>query len=161
MARWRSIAAAAVLASALLNTGCGGGLLFSRDTRLKITSPRSLSTVSTPVRLTWTGRPPPASASYAVFVDALPVHPGQNLRSLAGNLCARDPGCVDTAWLNRHFVFLTRGNQLELDNLPVLGTPRADRDMHTATIVLINAAWTRVGESAWTVTFALTSPPPL
>jgi hypothetical protein len=143
-------------------TGCGSGLLFSVDKRLRITSPRSLSTVSTPVQLRWTGRLPTRTTdSYAVFVDALPVHPGQNLRSLADQACARAPGCVDVAWLNRHFVYLTRADQLELDNLPILGTPKADPDMHSATIVVVNSDWTRVGESAWTVSFALASAPPL
>jgi hypothetical protein len=150
------------VASGLLNAACGGGLLFSHDARVHIISPRSLATVSTPVHLRWTGRLPTGStATYAVFVDAVPVHPGQSLRSVAGKVCARAPGCVDVAWLNRHFVYLTRGNQLELDALPILGTAKADPRMHTATIVLVNSAWTRLGESAWTVTFALAPPAPL
>ena len=152
-------AAAGVVASGLLNAACGGGLLFSHDTRLSIISPRSLATVSTPVHLRWTGQLPTGnSATYAVFLDALPVHPGQNLRSQAGKVCANAPGCVDIAWLNRHFVYLTRGNRLELDALPILGTAKADPDRHTATIVLVNSAWTRLGESAWAVTFALAPP---
>ena len=164
--RWRGfrvyVAAAGVVASALLDAGCGGGLNFSHDARLSIIGPRSLSTVSTPVHLRWTGRLPTGSTTkYAVFVDALPVHPGQNLRSLAGKVCAHAPGCVDAAWLNRHFVFLTGGNQLELGALPILGTAKADRDMHTATIVLVNSAWTRLGESAWSVTFVLAPARPL
>ena len=158
-------AVGAVVLSALLTSGCGGGLLFSQDTRVHIVSPRSLSTVSTPVHLSWTGRLPDArsggSVEYAVFVDALPVHPGQNLRSLAGPTCAHAPGCVDEAWLNRHFVFLTGGNRLQLDELPILGTNKADPDMHTATIVLVDSAWKRLGESAWSVNFALAPVAPL
>jgi len=126
---------------------------------VRITSPASLATVATPVHLRWTGASPPgAGASYAVFVDALPVHPGQNLRSLAGPACASAPGCVDLAWLNRHFVFLTTGNHVDLDALPILGTPVGDPDMHTATIVVVDGSWRRLGESAWTVTFSLQRP---
>ncbi|HEX6395694.1 MAG TPA: hypothetical protein VFZ97_19855 [Acidimicrobiales bacterium] len=149
------VAAAGVAASALLIAGCGG-LNFSHDSRLSIIAPGSLSTVSTPVDLRWSGGLRAGStAKYAVFVDSVPVHPGQNLRSLAGKVCAHAPGCVDVAWLNRHFVFLTGSHDLELDALPILGTAKADRDLHTATIVLVNSAWARVGESAWSVTFVL------
>lgn len=149
-----------LLASLLSLAGCGG-LEFRADTQVRITEPTSLAAVTTPLRLRWTGvLPSDGGTRYAVFVDSLPVHPGQNLRSLAGPTCANAPGCVDLAWLNRHFVFLTSGTSLDLDTLPILGPPKGEPDAHTATIVLVDRAWQRVGESAWTVTFMLRIPAP-
>lgn len=142
--------AAALLASC-------SGLEFAQDSRIRIIDPPSLATVTTPVVLRWTGSAP-AGSSYAVFVDSLPVHPGQNLRSLAGKTCANAPGCADRAYLERHFVFLTDQDHVELDALPILGTPKGDPDMHTATVVLVDSSWRRVGESAWSVSFALRQP---
>jgi hypothetical protein len=145
---------------ALLATACGGGLLFANDTSVRIVSPRNLATVSTPVQLRWVTKILPASPlMYAAFVDILPVHPGQNLRSLAGASCSGVPGCVDLAWLNRHSVYLTSQPGLDLDTLPILGTPKGERDIHTVTIVLVDKAWRRSGESAWSVSFALRPTP--
>jgi len=138
-----------------LATACGG-LQLSRDTRVAIQAPASMSTVSTPVHLRWTDDgATTAGRMFAVFVDSLPVHPGQNLRSLAGPTCAAVAGCVDRAWLERHFVFLTQRPSLDIGALPILGTPRGDPDVHTATIVLVDPGWQRVGESAWSVSFSL------
>jgi hypothetical protein len=153
--RW-VFALVALAAEVLLNTGCGDGLLFAQDARLQIVAPKSLASVSTPVHLRWTSQIPAGSPlMYAVFVDALPVHPGQNLRSLAGPSCASVRGCVDVAWLNRHYVYLTSRLSFDLDALPILGTAKGERDIHKATIVLVNADWRRLGESAWSVAFDL------
>ena len=149
-----------VLAAVLSLAGCGG-LEFRHDAHVQITEPASLARVTTPVHLRWTGTLRSGGRTfYAVFVDSLPVHPGQNLRSLAGPTCAGVRGCVDLAWLNRHFVFLTDRSQLDLETLPILGTPKGDPDAHTATVVLVNRDWQRLGESAWSVTFMLGSPAP-
>ncbi|MHB8467796.1 MAG: hypothetical protein ACYDH6_20245 [Acidimicrobiales bacterium] len=152
----RQLRPAIAAAAMLLATACGGGLQFAKDARVRVVSPRQLATVSAPVHLRWTtdmaaGRP----VTYAVFVDALPVHPGQNLRSLAGARCAGVVGCVDVAFLNRHAVYLTTEPSLDLDALPVLATARGERDMHTVTIVVVDPDWRRLGEASWSVTFAL------
>jgi hypothetical protein len=115
-----------------------------------------MATVSTPVHLRWiTEVPAGTPATYAVFVDTLPVHPGQNLRSIAGATCASVATCVDIAWLNRHSVYLTSQPSLDLDTLPILGTAKGEQDVHRITIVLVNASWRRLGEAAWSVTFSL------
>ena len=148
---WR---AAGVVAGALLGSACGGGLLFAKDARVKFVAPRDGAAVTTPVHLRWVGDGAPRrDLTYAVFVDALPVHPGQNLRALAGPQCARVRSCIDLAWLNRHFVFVTNQPSLDLDTLPILGTAKGERDIHTATIVLVDSDWRRSGESSWTVSF--------
>jgi hypothetical protein len=151
------------MAAGALAGGACGRLQFAKDARLRIVAPVDMATVSAPVHLRWVGRIPSGdvsggSAVYAVFVDALPVHPGQNLRSLAGPTCARVASCVDEAWLNRHYVYLTDHADLDLDALPILGTPKGERDVHKVTIVLVDSNWRRVGESAWSVTFGLHHP---
>jgi hypothetical protein len=153
-------AAVAIAIVALLTIACGNGLLFVKDERLRIVAPENMAAVSTPVQLRWTTQArPPNAPNYAVFVDALPVHPGQNLRSLAGAKCASVPTCVDVAWLNRHFVFLTAQPQLDLQALPILAAAKGERDIHKATIVLVDQGWRRLGESAWSVTFDVRHPP--
>ena len=152
----RGTALAGLVVTALLAPACGGGLLFAKDSRLTIDSPRDLQPVSLPVHLRWTAtvrRSPPAQ--YAVFVDVLPVHPGQNLRAVAGSRCAGVPSCVDEALLNRHSVYLAREPRLDLETLPILGPPKGEPDVHQATIVLVDANWRRLGESAWRVNFVL------
>jgi hypothetical protein len=150
------LAVAAIACGTLFGTACGRGLQFAKDARVKIVSPHDLATVSTPVHLRWTTKIPPATSPlYAVFVDNLPVHPGQNLRSLAGATCAGVSSCVDVAWLNRHDVYLTTQPSLDLDTLPILGPAKGERDVHKVTIVVVDAAWRRLGESAWSVTFGL------
>jgi hypothetical protein len=158
--RQRTRAVVAIAVVALLGTACGNGLLFVKDERLRIVSPKNLATVSTPVQVRWTTHAPPSTElNYAVFVDALPVHPGQNLRSLAGAKCASVPTCVDIAWLNRHFVFLTAQPQLDLQALPILAAAKGERDIHKVSIVLVDQGWRRLGESAWSVTFDVQHPP--
>lgn len=147
---------AGLAVAALLTSACGSGLQFAKDNRLTIDSPHDLQQVSLPVHLRWSAaRPPSPTAQYAVFVDVEPVHPGQNLRSVAGTRCAGVASCVDEALLNRHSVYLARGPRLDLETLPVLGPPRGEPDVHQATIVLVDNDWRRLGESAWRVTFVL------
>ncbi len=147
---------ARVAAVALALTACGSGVRFEKDTSVRIVTPASLATVSTPVHLRWTSSLPPGS-EFAVFLDALPVHPAQNLRALAGRRCAGVRSCVDMAWLNRHFVFVTADGSLDLDALPILGTARGTPDVHTATIVRVDPDWLRLGEEAWSVSFVVRS----
>jgi hypothetical protein len=145
-----------VLLITTLAGACGNGLLFARDARLRIVAPRDMETVALPVHLRWTSTVAPSGDTrYAVFVDVLPVHPGQNLRAVAGPRCAGVPSCVDEALLNRHSVYLARAPRLDLDALPILGPPKGERDVHHVTIVLVDAGWRRLGESAWSVSFAL------
>ena len=150
----RLLAATGIAAAAMLVGACGGGLQFAKDTRVEIVAPKNLSAVTVPVHVDWTSRlPTNHKMLYAVFVDHLPVHPGQNLRSLADASCASVRSCVDEAWLNRHFVYVTRRTSLELDALPIKAPAAGEPDMHQVTVVLVDRAWRRVGEAAWRVTF--------
>jgi hypothetical protein len=62
---------------------------------------------------------------------------------------------VDEALLNRHSVYLASDPRLDLEALPILGPPKGEPDVHHATIVLVDANWRRLGESAWRVSFVL------
>jgi hypothetical protein len=143
----------------MLAGACGGGLQFAKDTRLEIVAPKSLAMVSAPVRVRWTSEiGMHRDLLYAVFVDHLPVHPGQSLRSMADASCASVRSCVDEAWLNRHFVYVTRDSSLQLDALPIKDPATGEPDMHQVTIVLVDGAWRRIGEAAWRVTFERGTP---
>ena len=152
----RALVAVGIAAGAVLCTACGDGLQFADDARVSFISPHDLDAVSLPVRVRWTNALPAGSTlEYAVFVDDLPVHPGQSLRSLADASCASVRSCVDEAFLNRHFVYLTHEPAIELEALPILDPAKGEPDMHEVTVVLVDGDWHRSGESAWRVTFEL------
>ena len=153
--------AVGLAAGAVLTAACGEGLQFVDDARVSFVSPRDFDTVTMPVHLRWTSDlPSNSSLGFAVVVDALPVHPGQSLRSLADASCASVRSCVDEAFLNRHFVYLTGEDSFELDALPILDPAKGEPDMHEVTVILVDRDWRRSGESAWRVTFELDEPGP-
>ena len=155
---YRALTVVVLAATVMLANGCGDGLQFAKDERLTIVAPKNLATVDVPVHLRWTSTIAPANGDrYAVFVDHLPVHPGQNLRSMADASCASVRSCVDEAWLNRHFVYVTQRPSLDLEYLPILDPAKGEPEMHRVTIVLVDADWRRVNESAWRVSFELGS----
>ena len=136
----RAIVAGALLLSATTAAACQPqGMLFRVDERLTITAPEDRSEVTLPFTLTWDiedfeiqspgGEPPTSQAGYfAVFLDRSPVAPGARVVE------ARD-------------VFTTTRTSLRIENVP-----RSD-EQHTATIVLVDTAGNRIGESAFGVTF--------
>jgi hypothetical protein len=163
-ASWRRLAL--LVAIGLAASGCGLGHLsdlnFRVDNRLHFTSPKDRATVHVPVTVSWTIRdfsiegpgstPPSTSAGYfAVFVDRAPIKPEQTLR-VVGNgdpVCENDPKCPDTAYLNAHHVYTTTGTRLRLTQIPTILGDRERLQLHTITIVLMDTAGHRIGESAW------------
>lgn len=138
-----------------LATGCSfQGLNFVQDDRVSILSPTDRQEVDLPVTLRWDVRD--FDGTFAVFVDRAPVPPGHTLDWLArdDDLCRARPGCPDEAWYHARYVYPTDATTLTLTELPEL---RADegRLFHEATVVLIDRAGRRVGESAFTVQFEL------
>lgn len=161
---------AGVLLAALLTSGCGlSNLQFTKDNRLHFTSPRSRQLVATPVTLTWTisdfkaekegSFPPSGNAGYfAIFVDRAPVKPGQTLLSLADKSCRVTPGCFNPEYLAERNVYTTTSDSFTIDQVPALNSYE-NVQVHEATIVLMNTAGQRIGESAWYVDFRLRSKP--
>jgi hypothetical protein len=152
------LGAAVALAAGL--TACSTeDLAFRTDDRVEIVAPHDRQRVRLPVRLAWRsdlGRRP-GGPFYAAFVDREPIRPGQSLRVLADDACNRTPRCPDLQYLRDRYVFVTDRESVVLDALPQKGSSQraGARDRHEATIVLIDADGRRVGESAYTVEFAV------
>lgn len=169
-ARWRRLALLAVLAVA--TSGCGlthlNDLNFRVDDRLHFLTPKSRSLVHAPVTVSWTIRdftvaapgsaPPSRHAGYfAVFVDRAPIRPGQTLKAIgSGDLsCERDPKCPDTTYLNDHRVYTTTATQLRLPLISDILGDHESLQMHSVTVVLMDTAGHRIGESAWELDFRM------
>jgi len=163
--RWRS-RLTLVLLAATSAAGCAvlhpGSLAFRVDHRLHFLSPADRSTVKAPVRLRWTmqdfavrppGSAPPSSAAgyFAVFVDQAPIKPGQTLKAVASGdpLCQQRQGCPDKAYLALHQVYTTDRDSLTVPEVHALSTSNSSVQTHTFTVVLLDTAGRRIGESAW------------
>jgi hypothetical protein len=164
-ARWGS-RLALVLLAVMTAAGCAvfhpGTLNFRVDDRLHFVSPADRSTVTAPVRLHWTmrdfavrrpGSAPPSSAAgyFAVFVDRAPIKPGQTLKAVASGdpLCQQRQGCPDRAYLALHQVYTTDRSSITVPEVHALSTSNSDVQTHTFTVVLLDTAGRRIGESAW------------
>ena len=155
---------AGLLVVALTAAGClPQGLAFRTDERVTITSPDDRETVSLPVTITWTvdgfdlvepGAPAQDDAGYfAVFVDRAPVSPGERFDSVADGDAACRGSCPDAAYLAQRGIYATTATQVVIESVELDDDDRSDR--HTATIVLVDGAGRRIGESAFDVTFEI------
>ncbi|HWA67744.1 MAG TPA: hypothetical protein VG899_15390 [Mycobacteriales bacterium] len=161
----RRLAAAAV-AAVLGLSGCGlthiHDLNFRVDKRLHFVSPKSRSTVTQPVTVSWTmsdfqiaaedSQPPSRDAGYfAIFVDQAPIKPGATMKSVADGdaACQSDPKCPNRAYLSEHDVFTTTKTSIRLPQIPDLTNSKQTLQVHTITIVLMDTSGHRIGESAW------------
>lgn len=152
----RSIAlVGAVALFAVLLNACSG-LAFIRDTQLRIVYPRNYSTVNLPVTIRWVDHGAPARTTLAVFVDEIPIPPGQSVRYLAQQdpACLTTPGCPNRTWLLQHGVHLVSkgGRSLTLPYLFNNGNPNV-KDLHRITIVMFNHARYRATEASFSVDF--------
>ena len=157
--------AAAVLAMALLLSGCAvRGLGFREDDRVKIVSPKNHSMLTLPVTVRWTtkdfrvtgpgGTPTDDAGYFAVFLDRAPQPPGETIEWHAkeDRGCFRSRGCPDETWFKEHNIFPTTASSFTIDVLPTR-TKEDRRVLHEVTIVLLDAAGRRIGESAFWVEF--------
>ena len=117
-----------------------------------ITSPSALAVVRTPFTVTWSGT---HQGLWAVFVDRVPVAPGHSLRDLADRDCKSHAGCPDAAYLAGRGVYVTSDHSLLVPVLPSAGgtAGRAAHPAHTVTVVPLDPAQRRQGETAATVEF--------
>jgi len=138
------------------------------DHRLHFVAPASRAHVGLPVTLRWTMRgftpvdpgtgPPSRTQGYfAVFVDRPPVGPGQKLDVVADRdtSCKRTPGCPDTSYLADRQIYTTAGSTLVLNRVADFVDNRQKQQLHEATIVLLDSAGRRIGESFWYLDFWL------
>ena len=131
----RPCRAALLLGIAAVVSSCGEDQAFRIDDRVDITAPGDRAVVELPVTLEWTARDL-EDRSFAVYVDRAPVKPGAEVEVAVGDTDA---------------VYLTSDNELVIDE--VHDDQGDGRELHRATIVLVDPSGRRVGESAWEVTF--------
>ena len=141
-----------ILAAATLSA-CGiQGLNFVQDDRVEIVAPKNNATVTLPLTVRWTARD--FDGSFAVLVDRAPPNPGKSLATLAEGdaVCEATPGCPDAAYLAGLRAYTTTDTSFEITQLPELTEDRT-REGHEVTIVLLDPAGKRIGESAFRVDF--------
>lgn len=161
----RALRLSAVLLAVLLCSGCvSEGLAFRIDDRLTIISPEDREEVTLPVKLRWEiedfevvppGTEVRAGAGFfAVFMDRTPMPPGEDLAWLVrgDESCQRAEGCPDEEYLERLGVYTTTDTELVIDRLQP-DNDASGGERHTATIVLLDGAGERIGESAFEVIF--------
>lgn len=159
----RAVRGLALLAVLTCTACIPQGLAFRLDDRLTITAPQDRAAVSLPLTIDWDiedfavvepgGAPREDAGYFAVFVDRAPVPPGESLAHVARDDtgCRTDPACPDTEYLVARGIYTTTDTQLVLEQLP--RGDQGGRERHTATIVLLDAAGVRLGESAFDVDF--------
>ena len=161
----RARVAAAVLAMALLLSGCAvKGLGFQVDDRVEIVGPKNQATLKLPVTVRWRtkdfqvtgpgGAARPDAGYFAVFLDRSPQPPGETVEWLAkeDRTCFRSRGCPDAAWFESHNIFPTTATSFTVDALPIQ-TKEDRRFLHEVTVVLLDASGRRLGEGAFWVQF--------
>jgi hypothetical protein len=155
-----------VLATAgSLLTGCAvtrvdAPLAFGADRRLEIMSPDQDDDVGLPVAVEWRVKDFELAGGnhFGVFVDRVPISPGQQLRL---RVCTKDEqqpvqagemrrACHD----DRDTIKLTDQTSASFDCFrPRDSAPKRERNTHTATVVLLDATNRRVGQAADSVRF--------
>ena len=163
----RLLATAALAAgTAMAGAGCGTSqMAFTQDHRLHFTAPHSRALVAVPVTVRWavdgfdvapagSARPSTGHGYFAVFVDRAPVRPGQSLSVLADPACKKTPGCFNAQYLAGKGVYTTTATTLTLTSVPSLASYEKT-PLHEVTVVLMDTAGRRIGESAWYLDFRM------
>ena len=149
---------------------CGvDGLSFVQDERVRITAPADRATVPLPVTITWTvhdftvtgrdGSAGPDAGYFGILVDRAPPPPGETLEWLVRDdaECKVTPNCPNEAYLRSRHAYSTTDTTITIDRIPDLTRGQA-RDLHEATVVLLNGRGQRMGESAFRVEFEVARP---
>ena len=161
----RRLAVLAALGGLVATTACqASGLHFKASSRIEITQPADLSTVTVPFVMRWSvaagtpsvGSATVASARFGVFVDTTPMPPGDTVRFFAkgDSACEHTPGCPSISYLRNKNVYLTNDTRLVIaglaDTRPTGRKSTADR--HRLTIIPLAPGGRRLGDSFYTVT---------
>jgi hypothetical protein len=168
-----ALRAGLVLAFCVSVSGClAQGLAFRVDDRLTFTSPEDRSTVLLPVVIDWDIRDfevvapgaaaRPGEGYFAVFVDRAPMPPRKSMRWIFRNDedCRAADGCPTEVDLASIGIYTTTETRLVLEQIarpPTRDDEEEDDDpeRHRVTVVLLDAAGKRIGESAFQVEFDL------
>lgn len=148
------------------SAGCASPseMSFRQDKRMTIVSPHNGETVRPPFTVRWTMRDFTAAEPgspvrtgtgyYAVLLDRYPMAPGKSLASLVKNgACVGVANCPDAAFLAENLnVYVTARNSYTIDSVPT-SSAVGDDSAHFLTVILVDGAGRRIGESSWTVGF--------
>ncbi len=156
--RWKACASAVgLLVVTVLLAGCRTSGLYFVKTQLRILSPQDSSTVTLPLRITWTAgnlyRP---GDRFAVFLDSNNmIKVGQNISALLPQSCRVLVTCSHTSYLQQANVWLTSKPTLVLPTLPrtSLTDQSVGKEYHTATVIILSASGVRIGEEFATTNF--------
>jgi hypothetical protein len=145
----------------LLLSGCvPQNLAFRVDKRLTITSPEDRAEVTLPLTVSWRVRDFTVTKSavgagsdagyFAVFVDRAPQPPGKPLSWVArkDRTCRAADGCPDAEYLAARGIYSTTDTHITFDQLPRPANERR-KERHTLTVVLLDPAGKRIGESSY------------
>lgn len=167
--RGRRLRLVALASSVLLSVALGAcslsNLEFVQDKRLHFVEPKSRQLVGLPLRISWTmsdfalqpagSGPPSRHAGYfAVFVDRSPVRPGQSLLALADRQCRSTSGCVSGSYLADRGVYTTSSTSITIPQIADVNSYQSTQ-LHEVTVVLMDTAGHRIGESAWYLDFRM------
>jgi hypothetical protein len=166
-----------LIVGAVLVSGCSPPwhLRLREDRRIHIDAPAGNSTVTVPFTVRWsardfrrispelgtdtTGRQASPEAGYfAVFLDGTPMGPGQGFDALLRDdpACVASPTCPDAAYLqDRLDVQVTDRTAVTIDAVSGQGVGGPGSDIHSVTIVLMDARGRRIGDSSWYVSFTV------
>lgn len=154
---------AVIVAVAVLSSACSfQGLAFVQDRRLEFVSPEDRELVRLPVTIDWeiedfdvvdpdeAEGTAPTEGYFGVFVDGRPQPPGEPLswHAEGDETCTRDPGCPDDEWYRVRGIHTTTASEFTIEVLP-RPADETRREIHTITVVLLDADGNRIGESAW------------
>ena len=160
------VARCAAVLTLLPLSGCGlthlQDLNFRVDDRLHFVSPEDRSTVARSFTVTWTmsdfavspvgSAPPTRDAGYfAVFVDRTPIKPGQTMKSVMHDdlACQRNPRCPTAKDLKELGIYTTTGTSVHIAQVGNVTGDKQRLQHHSVTVVLMDTAGRRIGESAW------------
>lgn len=164
----RRFSIAVAVAGCLMIAACvPQGLAFRVDDRLSISSPKNRSEVSLPVTVRWemrdftirkgdAGESSNKAGYFAVFVDRAPQPAGKPLSWLARDdrSCRTSEGCPNDEYFAARGVYSTTATQITFPQLPRSSSTH-QKERHSVTIVLLDPAGRRIGESAQQVDFVV------
>lgn len=128
------------------------GLAIRADDRLQIDNLADRATIEPPFVLEFSfdgGLPSGDATAFGVLIDWAPPPPGKPLSDLLSDdpACIGPQGCPE-GYLERNRITITTDTTFLMDNVPV-GTDRQERrGFHEVTIILVDDAGRRVGESS-------------
>ena len=151
--------AAVVVLTALTSCSSLDKLQFVQDNSLTIKAPKNLSTVALPFDVAWSlADGHDGSQRYAVFLDRYPMAPGKDVRSVVEQdaNCRGTDLCLGDDYLARVYgIYVTDDASITVQSLPVRSASLGG-GAHYATVVPVDDAWNRQGESVWFISFQVT-----